>query len=139
MLQRIDALNALNDTLLAQLAETFNEVRDQGSLHGQPVKALLLCSETRAFVAGADVTEFAGNDAAEIARIAAFNLAIFTTLENLPIPVIAVIDGFALGGGNELAMSAHYRIVTENALLGQPEVKTGQLFRGTAVRNACPG
>ena len=125
VLQRIDALNALNDTLLAQLAETFNEVRDQGCLHGQPVKALLLCSETRAFVAGADVTEFAGNDAAEIARIASFNLAIFTTLENLPIPVIAVIDGFALGGGNELAMSAHYRIVTENALLGQPEVKLG--------------
>jgi enoyl-CoA hydratase/carnithine racemase len=52
-------------------------------------------------------------------------MAIFTALENLEIPVVCLVDGFALGGGNELAMSTHYRIVTENAALGQPEVKLG--------------
>ena len=86
---------------------------------------MILCSETRAFVAGADVTEFMHKSATQIAEIAAQNLGIFTTIENLAVPVIALIDGFALGGGNELAMSTHYRIVTENALLGQPEIKLG--------------
>ena len=52
-------------------------------------------------------------------------MAVFTRLENLPLPVVSLVDGFALGGGNELAMSTHYRIVTENAVLGQPEVKLG--------------
>src|SRR3989304_4737715 len=63
--------------------------------------------------------------AGAIGGLAAKNIAVFTELENLSLPVIAVVDGFALGGGNELAMSAHYRIVTENASLGQPEVKLG--------------
>lgn len=125
VLQRVDALNALNDNLLSQISETFSEIKTSGTLKGKAVKALILCSETRAFVAGADVTEFMHKSAADIAKIAAYNLNIFTTLENLDIPVIALIDGFALGGGNELAMSTHYRIVTENALLGQPEIKLG--------------
>ena len=125
VLQRVDALNALNDKLLAQLAEVFNELAASGTLHGKPVGAVILCSETRAFVAGADVTEFMHKSATQIAEIAAQNLGIFTTIENLDVPVIALIDGFALGGGNELAMSTHYRIVTENALLGQPEIKLG--------------
>jgi len=124
-LQRIDALNALNDTLLAQIAETFGEIRQHGILKGKPVNAVILCGADRAFVAGADVTEFKGNTAAGIAEIAAYNLNIFSDIETLKIPVIALVDGFALGGGNELAMSCHYRIVTENALLGQPEVKLG--------------
>ena len=125
VLQRVDALNALNDNLLSQLSATFSEVNTSGTLKDKPVKALILCSETRAFVAGADVTEFMHKSAANIAEIAACNLNIFTAIENLDIPVIALIDGFALGGGNELAMSTHYRIVTENALLGQPEIKLG--------------
>ena len=125
VLQRVDALNALNDSLLSQLSETFSEVKNAGTLKGNAVKALILCSETRAFVAGADVNEFMHKSAADIARIAAYNLNIFTAIETLAIPVIALIDGFALGGGNELAMSTHYRIVTENALLGQPEIKLG--------------
>ena len=125
VLQRVDALNALNDILLSQLAETFTEIKSKNTLLGKPVKAVILCSQGRAFVAGADITEFAKNSAQRIAEIAAFNLNIFSDIENLDIPVISVIDGFALGGGNELAMSTDYRIVTENALLGQPEVKLG--------------
>lgn len=124
-LQRLDALNALNDRLLAQIAQTFGEIRDKGTLQGRPVKAVILCGADRAFVAGADVTEFRGNSAANIAKIAAYNINIFSDIENLDIRVIALVDGFALGGGNELAMSCHYRIVTENAQLGQPEVKLG--------------
>ena len=61
----------------------------------------------------------------EIAALAAKVIDVFDRLESLAIPVVALIDGFALGGGNELAMSTHYRIVTENALIGQPEIKLG--------------
>lgn len=125
VLRRPEALNALNDDLLAQLAEIFGEIRDHGTLKGKPVRAVILCGAARAFVAGADVTEFKGNTAEGIARLAAANLKIFNTIERLRIPVIALIDGFALGGGNELAMSCHYRIATEHAVIGQPEVKLG--------------
>jgi enoyl-CoA hydratase len=124
-LQRIDALNALNDALLAQIAETFGEIRDKKTLKGEPVKAVILCGADRAFVAGADVTEFRGNSAEKIARIAEYNISIFNDIENLAVPVIALVDGFALGGGNELAMSCHYRVATENAQIGQPEIKLG--------------
>ncbi len=85
----------------------------------------MLTGAGRAFVAGADVKEFHGKPAPEIDALASKNISVFTELENLPVPVLAVVDGFALGGGNELAMSAQYRIVTENAILGQPEVKLG--------------
>lgn len=125
VLQRIDALNALNDTLLSQISSVFGEIKNQGTIKGKRVKAVIICGTERAFVAGADVTEFRGNTASGIAKIAAYNLNIFSDIENLNIPVISLVDGFALGGGNELAMSSHYRIVTENALLGQPEVKLG--------------
>jgi 3-hydroxyacyl-CoA dehydrogenase / enoyl-CoA hydratase / 3-hydroxybutyryl-CoA epimerase len=60
-----------------------------------------------------------------VQQIAGNNIRTFSDMENLPIPVIALVDGFALGGGNELAMSTHYCIVTENAQLGQPEIKLG--------------
>ncbi len=80
-------------------------------------------------MAGADVTGFFGNSAAGVAGLAARVLALFARLEALPVPVVALVDGFALGGGNELAMSTHYRIVTENALMGQPEIKLG-IFPG---------
>ena len=86
---------------------------------------MIICSGARAFVAGADVKEFEGNTAEAIAKIAAYNISIFSDIENLNIPVVSLIDGFALGGGNELAMSTHYRIATENASLGQPEIKLG--------------
>jgi enoyl-CoA hydratase len=128
-LNRIDALNALNHDLVEQLGAVVAEVKADGTLHGKPVQAIILRGAGRAFGAGADVTEFHGNTAEAVARIAANNIHVLSDMEDLPIPVIAVIDGFALGGGNELAMSAHYRIVTQNALMGQPEVKLG-IFPG---------
>jgi enoyl-CoA hydratase len=125
VLKRIDALNALNNDLLAQLADIIGEIKDHGTLKGKPVRALIICSAARAFVAGADVNEFEGNTAEGVSEIAGYNIGMFSDIEDLNIPVISVIDGFALGGGNELAMSTHYRIVTENARLGQPEIKLG--------------
>jgi enoyl-CoA hydratase len=124
-IHRPDALNALSEELLSQLAGVVREIRDLGAIEGIPVRALIVTGAGRSFVAGADVKEFLGKTDEEIARLAAKNISVFSELENLPVPVIAVVDGFALGGGNELAMSCHYRIVTENASLGQPEVKLG--------------
>ncbi|HEU5359525.1 MAG TPA: enoyl-CoA hydratase-related protein, partial [Candidatus Deferrimicrobiaceae bacterium] len=124
-LTRPEALNALNEELLSQFSSLVRDLASLGAVEGRKVRALVLTGSGRAFVAGADVKEFLGKSAEAIGALAAKNIAVFTELENLSLPVVAVIDGFALGGGNELAMSAHYRIVTENALLGQPEVKLG--------------
>jgi enoyl-CoA hydratase len=124
-LTRPKALNALSEELIAQLAEVIEEIEGKGTLCGEAVDALIIRGAGRSFVAGADIQGFVGKDAAALDRQAVDSMAVFSRLENLPIPVISLIDGFALGGGNELAMSTHYRIVTENALLGQPEVKLG--------------
>jgi enoyl-CoA hydratase len=125
VLRRVDALNALNHALLSQLAEAVREIKNLGTLKGRAVRALIISSGLRAFVAGADVNEFMGSSDKAIERIAQYNLGIFDDIENLGLPVISVIDGFALGGGNELAMSSTHRIVTENARIGQPEIKLG--------------
>jgi enoyl-CoA hydratase len=122
---REQALNALNQELLAQLAEIVAGVGKRRAIDGRPVRAIVLRGAGRAFVAGADVTEFRGSSAERIRAIALVNIRLFSAIENLKIPVVALLDGFTLGGGNELAMSAHHRIVTENAVIGQPEVKLG--------------
>ncbi|MBW1848077.1 MAG: enoyl-CoA hydratase/isomerase family protein [Deltaproteobacteria bacterium] len=124
-LSRPDALNALNTALVSQLGDVIREIKDSGTIMGKTVKALIIRGSGRAFVAGADVKEFADNTASNIQVIAGKNIGTFSDIETLPIPVISLVDGFALGGGNELAMSTHYCIVTENAQLGQPEIKLG--------------
>jgi enoyl-CoA hydratase/carnithine racemase/NADPH:quinone reductase-like Zn-dependent oxidoreductase len=122
---REQALNALNHELIRQVSELVAELKKNRRIQGHPVKALIIRGAGRAFVAGADVTEFYGRTAQHIEAIAMLNIRLFDRIENLKIPVIALLDGFTLGGGNELAMSAHYRIVTENSRIGQPEVKLG--------------
>ena len=124
-LTRPDSLNALSEELLSQFAAVVREAGSLGTIGGRTVKAIVLTGAGRSFVAGADVKEFHGKTADVVDALAWKNISVFTELENLALPVVALVDGFALGGGNELAMSAHYRIVTENALLGQPEVKLG--------------
>ena len=124
-LSRPDALNALNTGLVSQLGDVIREIKETGALSGESVKALIIRGSGRAFVAGADVKEFADNTAENVQVIAGKNIGTFSDIETLPIPVIALVDGFALGGGNELSMSTHYKIVTENAQLGQPEIKLG--------------
>ena len=122
---RPDVLNALNEELVSQLASVVEELAANGRLRGEEVRGVIVRGAGRAFVAGADIEVFVGKSAHAIERLANDNMAVFTGLENLTTPVVSVVDGFALGGGNELAMSTHYRIVTENAALGQPEVKLG--------------
>jgi enoyl-CoA hydratase len=122
---RESALNALSGDLVSGMAALIAEIKSKRRVRGRKVGAVILRGSGRAFAAGADVTEFRGSDARRIEAIALQNLRLFADIEGLKIPVIALVDGFALGGGNELAMSAHYRIVTENAAIGQPEVKLG--------------
>jgi enoyl-CoA hydratase len=124
-LDRPDALNALSEELLDQFGAVVTEVSTTGSFAGSAVTAMIVRGAGRAFVAGADIGVFIGKTAEALEKLANANMAVFTALENLPMPVVSLIDGFALGGGNELAMSTHYRVVTENAALGQPEVKLG--------------
>jgi enoyl-CoA hydratase len=121
---RPEALNALNDTLVSQLKDLVQEVAAQKTISNKPIQAIIITGAGRSFIAGADVNAFRGSRET-IGAFARKNIDVFSDLERLPVPVIALIDGFALGGGNELAISAHYRIVTENAQLGQPEVKLG--------------
>jgi enoyl-CoA hydratase len=124
-IKRVESLNALNTAMLVQIKDIVDEIKSTGCLNNRPVNGLILRAAGAAFVAGADVNEFMNNTAAGVTDIATKNIQVFTDLENLSIPVVVIIDGYALGGGNELAMSAHYRIVTQNAKLGQPEVKLG--------------
>ena len=124
-LTRPEALNALNEELLAQLSEVVTELDTHGTIAGRKAVALIVRGAGRAFVAGADIQVFVDKSATALDRLAVSNMDVFTRLEDLEIPVVSLIDGFALGGGNELAMSTHYRIATENAMLGQPEVKLG--------------
>jgi enoyl-CoA hydratase len=124
-IDRPDALNALNGALLGELEQVVDGVANDRALGGHPVCGLLLRGSGRAFMAGADVGGFVDLGAGAIAALAAKVIGVYGRLERLAVPVVALVDGFALGGGNELAMSAHYRIATENAAIGQPEIKLG--------------
>lgn len=121
-LNRPQALNALNKELLGEISSFL----DQAAGNPEIRVIILTGSGEKSFVAGADIKEFsdfAGAQGEELARIGQEN--VFNKLENFPKPIIAAINGFALGGGLELAMSAHFRIASDNAKLGLPEVTLG--------------
>jgi enoyl-CoA hydratase/carnithine racemase len=110
-------INALSTQLLAQLSEIADE------LHRNPPGAVVVWGGERIFAAGADISEFGGPDrAAEVA--AAFHGAL-DRLASVPRPTIAAIAGYALGGGLEVALACDFRVVAENAKLGQPEILLG--------------
>jgi enoyl-CoA hydratase len=122
-LNRPKVLNALNRALFAELDTVLDEIAAAGS-----VRAVILTGAgEKAFAAGADIQELAQLSAIDGQQLALEGQRIFSKLENLGKPVLAAINGFALGGGCELAMSATLRIATETARLGQPEVKLGLL------------
>ncbi len=121
-INRPSKLNALNKATIQELHEAFKDV------DGDPnVKVIIITgSGEKAFVAGADISEFANFSVAEGGQLAAQGQAmLFDYVANLSTPVIAAINGFALGGGLELAMSAHFRIASDNAKMGLPEVSLG--------------
>ena len=122
-LNRPKVLNALNQATFSELETAFSELTASES-----VRAILLTGAgEKAFAAGADIQELAALSASEGQRLAARGQRIFDLVENCGKPVIACINGFALGGGCELAMACTIRVASETAKLGQPEVKLGLL------------
>lgn len=117
---RPDKLNALNDATIAELGRAIDEANSRDD-----VAAVLLTGAGRAFIAGADISELESQSPLEAQRRARVGQAIFRRFETSPKPTVAAINGFALGGGCELAMACHVRIASEKAKLGQPEVKLG--------------
>ena len=120
-INRPDKLNALNAQVLSELDTILQDVYKEPNIHG----VLITGSGTKAFVAGADINEFSGLTPEEAYRLARKGQDIFTAIERCPKPVIAAINGFALGGGCELAMACHIRIASSTAKFGQPEVNLG--------------
>jgi enoyl-CoA hydratase len=121
-INRPQQLNALNKQTLLEINHAFNGLRDD-----QETKVVIMTGAgEKAFVAGADIKEFAGfsgEQGTELAKEG--HMTVFNLIEEFPKPVIAAINGFALGGGLELAMSAHVRIASENARMGLPETSLG--------------
>jgi enoyl-CoA hydratase len=117
---RPDKLNALNDATIAELGVAIAEARTRDDVAG-----VILTGAGRAFVAGADISELATRTAAEAKALAQRGQEIFRRFEQSPKPTLAAVNGFALGGGCELAMSCHIRIASDAAKFGQPEVKLG--------------
>lgn len=120
-INRPDKLNALNAQVFADLEALLAAIRADAAIRA----VVLTGAGPKAFVAGADIGELAEVDAAAGAALAARGQAVFRALERLPIPVIAAVNGFALGGGCELAMACHLRLAAPGAKFGQPEVKLG--------------
>jgi enoyl-CoA hydratase len=117
---RPDKLNALNDRVIAELGEAIDDVVGDSAVAG-----VILTGAGRAFVAGADISELEKHSALSAKQLAQTGQDVFHRFETSPKPVIAAVNGFALGGGCELAMACHIRIASETAKFGQPEVKLG--------------
>ncbi|HVY75141.1 MAG TPA: enoyl-CoA hydratase-related protein [Puia sp.] len=120
-INRPDKLNALNKTVIKELGEAIEEVYTNDTIRA----AIITGAGAKAFVAGADISGFVGLSKAEGRDLAKEGLAVFFKIENAPKPVVAAVNGFALGGGCELAMACHFRLCSENAQFGQPEINLG--------------
>ncbi|MCC6460898.1 MAG: enoyl-CoA hydratase/isomerase family protein [Saprospiraceae bacterium] len=121
-ISREKALNALNSQTILELRHFFS---DTGRLNPEIKGVVLTGAGEKAFVAGADITEFSGLDSAQGAALAQRGQDVFFLIERFPKPVVAAVNGFALGGGCELAMACHIRVAGEKARFGQPEVNLG--------------
>ena len=125
-LNRPKVLNALNQATWRDLQAAFEAAREDDDVHG----VILTGSGDKAFIAGADIGELSQISAVEAEKSSSFGQAVLNLVENLGKPVIAAINGFALGGGCETAMACTIRIAVESAKFGQPEVKLGLLPGG---------
>ena len=121
------SLNALNSTILKELDDFITNI-------GQDIRVLIITGDgEKSFVAGADISEMANLNESEGETFGKLGAAVFRKIETLPIPVIAAVNGFALGGGCELALACDIRIASNKAKFGQPEVGLGIIpgFSGT--------
>ncbi len=119
-INRPEALNALNDQVLRDLSAVLDQVEEN-----EEILTAVVTGAGRAFVAGADIGQMSELSAAEAKRFGVLGNQVFLKLENLSKPTIAAVNGFALGGGCELAMACDIRIASEKAKFGQPEVGLG--------------
>ncbi|MEP6750021.1 MAG: enoyl-CoA hydratase-related protein [Bacteroidota bacterium] len=121
-INRPDKLNALNKVVIEELGTAIDEVYTNQEIRS----AVITGSGPKAFVAGADISEFISLDGKAGQALAQKGQdLVFSKIENSPKPIIAAVNGFALGGGCELAMACHFRLCSENAKFGQPEVNLG--------------
>ena len=120
-INRPDKLNALTKDVFTDLNNVVDEIENTAEIKS----AIIIGSGTKAFVAGADITEFNSLNLEEAKALSKRGQVIFFKIENCSKPIIACVNGFALGGGCELAMSCHFRLASENAKFGQPEVNLG--------------
>jgi enoyl-CoA hydratase/carnithine racemase len=125
-LNRPKVMNALSHATWEDLEATFEDARNDAAVRG----VILTGAGDKAFIAGADISELARVTAVEAEQSSAYGQKVLNLIENLGKPVIAAINGFALGGGCETAMACTLRIATENAKFGQPEVKLGVIPGG---------
>ncbi|MCH8123150.1 MAG: enoyl-CoA hydratase/isomerase family protein [Bacteroidetes bacterium] len=120
-ISRPEKLNALNATVLDELDECFSAANETDDIRG----VIVTGEGPKAFVAGADIQEFADLNPEDAEDMARRGQSVFQRIEDMLIPVIAAVNGFALGGGCELAISCHMRIASDNAAFAQPEVNLG--------------
>jgi len=118
---RPDKLNALNKDTIAEIGAAVHAAAHDPEVYG----IIITGSGPKAFVAGADISEFASYSLEQGMELSAHGHRVFDSIEQCGKPVIAAVNGFALGGGCELAMACHMRVASENAKFGQPEVKLG--------------
>src|SRR6201993_643613 len=118
-LNRPKVLNALNQRTWEDLKAAFEDAQDDAAVRG----VIMTGAGDRAFIAGADISELAQISAVQAEKSSTFGQDVLNLIENLGKPVIAAVNGFALGGGCETAMACTIRIAAENAKFGQPEVK----------------
>ncbi|MEM7373422.1 MAG: enoyl-CoA hydratase-related protein [Bacteroidota bacterium] len=123
ILNQPKVLNALKKELLEELLTAIEHMKQDDDVKG----AVILGAGDKAFAAGADISEFEPLGEEEARQVSEFGQKVFFAIENSPKPIIAAVNGYALGGGCELAMACHMRIASENARFGQPEVKLGLL------------
>lgn len=120
-INRPEKLNALNKDVLNDLNSVLDEIEKDPGIRS----VIITGSGPKAFVAGADISEFSGLDKTQAMALAKRGQDTFARIENSIKPVVAAVNGFALGGGCELAMSCHFRVASDNAKFGQPEVNLG--------------
>src|SRR5829696_996880 len=125
-LNRPKVLNALNQRTWQDLRTAFEDARDDAAVRG----VILTGAGDKAFIAGADISELAQVTAVEAEKSSSYGQAVLDLIENLGKPVIAAVNGFALGGGCETAMACTIRIAVDSAKFGQPEVALGLLPGG---------